>query len=162
MESLHDRPRETSDGGHVSARWEAADAVVCPELVSASRGNATRHRRVHLHGKLWWNENDLRTFRVLNVPVVSVEQIDRRQTPQETRDLLWRELGNVLAHGGTQWYASLLSITVVEPGRRRILLPQAVNVVDAISGQRVAEQTTSCECDFQERESRLFLLDMEF
>ena len=58
--------------------------------------------------------------------------------------------------------ASLLSITVVEPGRRRILLPQPVNVVDAISGQRVAEQTTSCECDFQERESRLFLLDSEF
>jgi len=57
-----------------------------------------------LHGKLWWNENDLRTFRVLDVPVVTVEQIDRRQTPQETRDLLWRALGNVLAHGCTQWY----------------------------------------------------------
>jgi hypothetical protein len=57
-----------------------------------------------LHGKLWWNENDLRTFRVLDVPVANVEQIDRRQTPRETRDLLWRELGNVLAHGCTQWY----------------------------------------------------------
>ena len=57
-----------------------------------------------LHNKLWWNENDIRTFRVLDVPVVTVEQIDRRQTPQETRDLLWRGLGNVLAHGCTQWY----------------------------------------------------------
>ena len=52
--------------------------------------------------------------------------------------------------------ASVLSVTVVAPGRRRILLPQPTDVVDAISGLRVAEQTTSFECDFRERESRLF------
>jgi hypothetical protein len=58
--------------------------------------------------------------------------------------------------------ASLLSITVVEPGRRGILLPQPAKVVDAISGQCVAEQATSFECDFQQRKSRLFLLDGKF
>jgi hypothetical protein len=57
-----------------------------------------------LHNKLWWSENDLRTFRVLDVPVATIEQVDRRQTPRETRDLLWRELGNVLGHGTSQWY----------------------------------------------------------
>ena len=34
--------------------------------------------------------------------------------------------------------------------------------VDSLSGQRVAEQKTSFECDFRERESQLFLLDNEF
>ena len=53
--------------------------------------------------------------------------------------------------------ASLLSVTVVAPGRRHILMPQPVDVVDAISGQQVAEQANSFECHFEERESRLFL-----
>jgi hypothetical protein len=54
-----------------------------------------------LHNKLWWNENDIRTFRVLDIPVSG---IDRRQTPDETKNLLWREIGNVLSHGCNQWY----------------------------------------------------------
>jgi len=53
----------------------------------------------HLHGKLWCNENDLRTFRVLDVPNVKADQIDRRQTPEETIALLRRQLGCVLARG---------------------------------------------------------------
>lgn len=58
----------------------------------------------HLHDKLWLNENDLRTFRVLDVPNVKVEQIDRRQTPEETIALLRRQLAGVLAHGCGQSY----------------------------------------------------------
>jgi len=57
-----------------------------------------------LHNKLWWNENDIRTFRVLDVPNTHAAQIDRRQTAEETLALLRRELGNVLAHGISQWY----------------------------------------------------------
>ena len=36
----------------------------------------------HVNGKLWCNENDLRTFRVMDVPNVKADQIDRRQTPR--------------------------------------------------------------------------------
>ena len=57
-----------------------------------------------LHNKLWWNENDIRTFRVLDVPNTHADQIDRRQTLEETLALLRRELGNVIAHGISQWY----------------------------------------------------------
>jgi len=31
----------------------------------------------HLHGKLWYNENDLRTFRVLDVPNVKADRVLR-------------------------------------------------------------------------------------
>jgi hypothetical protein len=53
--------------------------------------------------------------------------------------------------------AAVLSVTVVEPGRRHIVLPRPMEVVDAISGRRVIERAASFEWDFKERESRLFL-----
>ncbi len=53
----------------------------------------------HVNGKLWCNENDLRTFRVMDVPNVKADQIDRRQTPDETIALLRRQLGAVLTRG---------------------------------------------------------------
>ena len=58
----------------------------------------------HLHDKLWCNENDVRTFRVLDVPNVQAHQLDRRQTPEETIALIRRELGNVLTHGSAESY----------------------------------------------------------
>jgi hypothetical protein len=54
--------------------------------------------------------------------------------------------------------ASVLSVTVVEPGRRHIRLPAPMAVDDAISDRRVDDRTEAFDCEFQERESRLFLL----
>jgi len=54
--------------------------------------------------------------------------------------------------------SSLVSVTVVQPGKRRISLPREGNVIDAITGKRVADRAASFEWEFHERESRLFLL----
>lgn len=58
-----------------------------------------------LHGKLWWDENDLRTFRAGDAAYFeALEQLGARNTAEETINMLHRELGNVLAHGCSQWY----------------------------------------------------------
>ncbi len=54
--------------------------------------------------------------------------------------------------------ASILSVTVDEPGTRQIHLPRSCTIKDAMTGQLIENQTTTFEQDFTERESRLFLL----
>jgi hypothetical protein len=56
---------------------------------------------------------------------------------------------------------SLLSVTVVEAGRRTIRLPNWANVEDALTGEVVATDADRFGVDFAERESRLFLMRKE-
>ena len=101
--------------GHLAidrlARSKDVDFFFSPALYShrsLKPGGYSTHMSLtdtyHLNGKLWCNENDIRTFRVMDVPNVNADQIDRRQTPEETVALLRRELGGVLAHGSAQSY----------------------------------------------------------
>ena len=53
---------------------------------------------------------------------------------------------------------SLVSVTMVEPGKRTIDLPEPATVKDAFTGEVLAREATPFDVDFGERESRLFLL----
>lgn len=56
---------------------------------------------VKLHGKLWFDENDIRTWLLKGKPLRSWGQTD---TYEETRGQLRRELANVLCQGAGQWW----------------------------------------------------------
>jgi hypothetical protein len=97
----------------------------------------------HLNGGLWCNENDLRTFRVMDVPNVKADQIDRRQTPEETTALLRRQLGAVLARGcghsyfdmGGGWYDDP---RLAEEVRAQVAVTDRVLQMDRSSATEVA------------------------
>jgi len=61
---------------------------------------------VKLHGKIWFDENDLRTP-LVPVPAGLESQMPRSgwtRTVEEGVELQWREIGNVLAHGAAMWW----------------------------------------------------------
>ncbi len=55
---------------------------------------------VKLHGKLWFDENDLRTFLV----DAKTGYAGKTDTLEDTLNAQWRELGTVLAHGAAMWW----------------------------------------------------------
>ncbi len=97
----------------------------------------------HVNGKLWCNENDLRTFRVLDVPNVKADQIDRRQTPEETIALLRRQLGSVLTRGCGHSYFDMSGGWYDDPRlaeeiRMQVALANRVLEMDRSSASEVA------------------------
>lgn len=56
---------------------------------------------VKLHGKLWFDENDIRTWLLKGKPLRGWGQTD---TYEETRGQLQREFANVLCQGVAQWW----------------------------------------------------------
>jgi hypothetical protein len=97
----------------------------------------------HVNGKLWCNENDLRTFRVMDVPNVKADQIDRRQTPEETIALLRRQLGAVLTRGCGHSYFDMSGGWYDDPRlaeeiRLQVALANRVLEMDRSSASEVA------------------------
>lgn len=96
-----------------------------------------------VNGKLWCNENDLRTFRVMDVPNVKADQIDRRQTPEETISLLRRQLGAVLSRGCGHSYFDMSGGWYDDPRlaeeiRMQVTLADRILTMDRSSASEVA------------------------
>ncbi|MGB2819723.1 MAG: hypothetical protein WBF17_01985, partial [Phycisphaerae bacterium] len=68
----------------------------------------------------------------------------------------WGELGDVVAASGT-----MLAVHSVRPGKRVIHLPEAMTVIDAISGKELAREKADFHIELKSPDTRVFLLRTE-
>jgi hypothetical protein len=97
-------------GGHLAL----GDLLACPDVDFLSSPTSYTARQlgtgyssfmsltesIHLHGKVWYDQNDIRTA-LVDVPTGTY---GRAATLGESIEQQWREAGNVLAHGTPMWW----------------------------------------------------------
>lgn len=97
-----------------SGHLALADLLACPDVDFLSSPTSYTARQlgtgysdfmsltasIHLHGKVWYDQNDIRTA-LVDVPTGTY---GRAATLAESVEQQWREAGNVLAHGAPMWW----------------------------------------------------------
>jgi hypothetical protein len=87
---------------------------------------------IHLHGKVWYDQNDIRTA-LVDVPTGTY---GRAATMTESIEQQWREAGNVLAHGTPMWWFDM--------GGGWYDHPDLLAAMRSIGG--ILEDSLTCDC----------------